>query len=230
MKFNSQIQIFGDSILKEVMLDNSNQHYYLPKEPSSTKLEKLLSIHIKNNSRFGCTITKGYKQLVRALDKGLNCDTVLLGYGGNDCDYNWNEVAENPNKEHLPNTPLNKFEQIYRNMIKKLKENGIEPLMMSLPPINAKNYFSWITREGISKENILAFLGDVQMIYRFQELYSNTVVKIAHETSTMLVDVRSSFLNKRNYSELICDDGIHPSEKGYNLIKQTFYEFASNNI
>lgn len=133
MKFNGQIQIFGDSILKEVMLDKNDQHYYLPKEPNSTKLEKLLSIRIKNNSRFGCTITKGYKQLVTALDKGLNCDTVLLGYGGNDCDYNWQEVAENPNKEHLPNTPLNKFEQVYHNMIKKLKESGMEPLMMSLP-------------------------------------------------------------------------------------------------
>lgn len=68
------------------------------------------------------------------------------------------------------------------------------------------------------------------MIYRFQELYSDTVVRIAHETNTMLVDVRSSFLNKRNFSELLCEDGIHPTEQGYNLIKQTFFEFASNSI
>ena len=228
MKFDGRIQIFGDSILKEVMLDKNNKHYYLPKETNSSKIEKLLSIQIENNSRFGCTIGRGYSQLIKALDKGLNCDTVLLGYGGNDCDYNWSEVAQKPNEEHLPNTPLDIFEKTYRSMIKKLKENGIEPLLMSLPPIDAEKYFAWMTRDGLNKKNLLNWIGDIQMIYRFQELYSNTVVKIANETNNMLVDVRTRFLEKRNFSELICDDGIHPTIKGHNIIKKAFLEFAAN--
>jgi len=230
LDLTQQIQIFGDSILKEVMLDKNNEHYYIPKESSSIKIEKLLPVHIQNNSRFGCTIGRGFEQLGRAINKGLNCDIVLLGYGGNDCDYNWAEVAKEPKAQHLPNTPLDIFEKTYRKMIKELQEKSIRPLLMSLPPIDAERYFDWITRDGLNRESILEWLGDKQMMYRFQELYSNTVVKIAHETGCLLVDVRSRFLDKRNYKELLCEDGIHPTEKGYDIIKQAFVNFACENL
>ncbi len=227
MDINKQIQVFGDSILKEVMLDRNNEHYYMPKESYSKIIEELLSIQIQNNSRFGCTIDKGFRQLQRALDKGLSCDVVLLGYGGNDCDHNWAEVAANPDGEFFPNTPLDVFEKTYRNMISELKARGIKPLLMSLPPIDAEKFFAWISREGLNKENLIKWIGDIQMIYRWQELYSNTVVKIAKDTNSLFVDVRSKFLSKRNFSELICADGIHPTAEGHKLIKEAFLEFAT---
>ena len=227
MDFNGQVEIFGDSILKGVMLDKKNEHYYLPKKSAAKLIEELLSIQIQNNSRFGCTIDRGFKQLKRAFDGGLFCDIVLLGYGGNDCDHNWAEVAQNPEKEHFPNTPLDVFERTYREMITALNERGIKPLLMTLPPIDSEKFFAWVTRGGLNKENILKWMGDIQMIYRWQELYSNTVVKIARDTNSMLVDVRSKFLSRRNFNELVCADGIHPTAEGHLLIKEAFLEFAS---
>lgn len=229
MDIKKQIAVYGDSILKGVMLDKVSKRYYLQKESIDNKIEEVLPVNIKNNSKFGCTIKKGYKQLQSAFDSGLNYDIVLLEYGGNDCDYNWEEVSEKPDEMHFPHTTIDVFEQTLRKMIKELKEHGIKPLMMSLPPIDGQKYFNWFTRNGLNKENILKFLGDIQMIYRFQELYSDTVTKIAKETNSLFIDVRSRFLDKRNFSNLICEDGIHPNPDGQKIINEAIIDFAQDN-
>jgi len=227
VELTKKIAVYGDSILKGVMLDKISQKYYFSKESVVTSVEKWLPFHIQNNSKFGCTIQRGYHQLKSSLDKGLDCEIVLLEYGGNDCDYDWDAVSANPEEIHFPHTPLILFEQTYRKIIFELKDHGIKPLLMSLPPIDADKYFNWITRSGLKKENILKLLGDVQMIYRFQELYSNTISRVAAETGSLFVDVRRCFLDKHNFKELICDDGIHPNVEGHKLINQAFMDFAS---
>ena len=228
MDLAKQIQIYGDSIMKGVQLDTASERYYLPKENNFTVFQEEYPLDIHNNSKFGCTIEKGCQQLQKALDKDLACDMVLLEYGGNDCDYDWAKVAENPEKEHLPHTDIHTFEKVYRKMLSMLKEHGLTPIMMSLPPVDGEKYLNWICHNGLNRENILKFLGDVQMIYRFQELYSNAAVKIARETNTLLIDVRSVFLDKRNFKDLICEDGIHPNEEGHKLMKRVFEEFTKN--
>lgn len=230
MDLKKQIAVYGDSILKGVMLDNGSQKYYFSKEGVANKVSQWLPVQIQNNSKFGCTIEKGYQQLKVALDKGLDCEIVLLEYGGNDCDFNWADVSANPEKIHLPNTPINKFEQIFRKIILELNEHNIKPMLMSLPPIDADKYINWITRSGLDKDNIVKWLGDVQMIYRFQELYSNTVTRLAIETKSLFVDVRSRFLDKHNFKSLICDDGIHPNAEGHKLINEAFKEYAAISI
>jgi lysophospholipase L1-like esterase len=221
-----QVQIFGDSILKGVMLDSNSKRYYFSKEDNIEELEKILPVSIKNNSKFGSTIEYGSKQLQGFLDKGLRCDIALIEYGGNDCDYNWDEVSDNPGGEHYPNTPPRLFEETFRFMLEKIKNAGIRPLVMSLPPVDAQRYFKWITRKGQSKANILKFLGDIEHIYRFQELYSNIATKVAYETGSLFVDVRNSFLLSRDFKAMICDDGIHPNAEGHKLINQAFVDFA----
>ena len=80
---------------------------------------------------------------------------ILVEYGGNDCDFNWEEVAAAPEAEHLPKTPLSKFEGMMRGAVKAIKDKGITPLLMSLPPIDAERYIGWITKTGLSKQNIV---------------------------------------------------------------------------
>jgi len=222
----TQVQIFGDSILKGVMLDEKSMRYFISKENGVNDLERTLQVNIVNNSKFGSTVEYGYKQLQNFLDKGLRCDIALIEYGGNDSDYNWDEVAEDPDRPHFPHTPMKQFEETLRRMVESVKKAGILPLMMSLPPVDAQRYFAWITRKGQSKENILKFLGDIQHIYRFHELYSNIVTRVAYETKSLFVDVRSYFLISRNFRALICEDGIHPNAEGHKLIRQAFVDFA----
>lgn len=221
-----RIQIYGDSVMKGILLDRKSSRYYSQPPTNLNAFKEEFALDILNKSKFGCTILKGCQQLERQLERGLDCDMVLLEYGGNDCDFDWEKVSARPDAEHQPHTPLKEFTQTYRRMLSKLKEHAIQPILMSLPPIDAEKYLSWITRTGLNRENILKWLGDTQMIYRFQELYSHTIMKLAYESKCLFVDVRAAFLDKHNYKELFCDDGIHPNEEGHRLIKQVFSRFA----
>lgn len=221
-----QIQIFGDSIMKGILFDKDNERYYPLSTINISDFAKRFSLGIENKSRFGCTIEKGWVQLKRALDLGLNCDAILLEYGGNDCDLNWAEVAAAPDAEHIPNTPYSVFVDTLRKMARELKLHHITPIMMSLPPIDAERYLNWITRNGINREAILSWLGDLSAIYRHQELYSDAMMRVACETHSLFVDVRSAFLGRRDLKSLICEDGIHPTEAGHLLIFETFSDFT----
>ncbi|MFA9380187.1 MAG: SGNH/GDSL hydrolase family protein, partial [Acetanaerobacterium sp.] len=219
MNIVKQIQIYGDSIMKGILLDKDSNRYYPMKHSDTELFQSSFDVVVNNRSKFGCTIERGWQQLARAMEKGLSCDMVLLEYGGNDCDYDWERVSSAPDAEHEPHTPIHRFKAVYRDMLAALKEKNITPIVMSLPPIDGERYFKWITRNGLNAQNILRYIGDVQMIYRFQEMYSLAATKIAYETQSLYVDVRSAFLDKRNYKDaLICEDGIHPNENGHRLI------------
>lgn len=65
--------------------------------------------------------------------------------------------------------------------------------MMNLPPIDAVKFFdTWIAPDENSAA-ILDWLGDVQKIYRWHELYSLETEEIARRTNTPLIDVRKPF-------------------------------------
>lgn len=227
MNIIKQIKIYGDSLMKGILMDNHK--YSIVKENNIASLQNIFPLYIDNKSRFGNTIEQGYEQIKKDISKGIDCDFALLEYGGNDCDFHWADISADPDAIHLPNTPIEKFKSIYCEIISLLRSKGITPILMSLPPINAKKYFDWFTQNGLSKESILKWLGSIDVIYRYQEMYSNTVTKIAFETSSPLVDVRMSFLDKHYPDQYLCDDGIHPNKDGYALIKDVFINFINSN-
>jgi lysophospholipase L1-like esterase len=225
------IHIFGDSIMKGILLDPVKEHYYTITSHGARWIEKQFGFHITNTSLFGCTITKGMQLFERARNRGLNTDVVLLEFGGNDCDFNWKDVAEDPHAEHTPNTPLELFETTFHLLIDHIKSMNIRPLMMTIPPIHAGRYLQWISHYGPDKNRILEFLrGDVQNIAKFQESYSEAVRVIAQKTNTLLVDVRSRFTGAGNYASLLCEDGIHPNEQGHRVMTDAFMDFASDYV
>lgn len=228
MNILKQVYIYGDSILRGILLDYKNKHYYPMANNNIKELENHFPIKIENKSKFGRTIDKGYKEIKRMLSKNTPCDIAILEYGGNDCDHKWGEIGEDPSNEHKPNTPIEIFESTYFQIITELKRKKIEPVIMSLPPIDSEKYFNWITSNGANEENVLTWLKDKQHIAHYQEMYSLSATKVALETNCLFIDVRSEFLKHRDYRDLMCEDGIHPNEKGHKLIAKVFSEFASN--
>ena len=103
-------------------------------------------------------------------------------------------------------------------MAQSLLSAGVQPILMTLPPLDAQRYLDFIGRLGSDKSAVLHWLGDVQMIYRWQELYSSAVAQLAARLGLPLADVRSRFLSRRDYQNLIARDGIHLTEAGYGLV------------
>ncbi|WP_320127445.1 SGNH/GDSL hydrolase family protein [uncultured Sphaerochaeta sp.] len=221
-----KIRIFGDSILKGVVYDTENDKYVSMENPPMDQVVETYGLKIHNNSLFGCTVEKGEVMLQRAITKGLDCDVAVLEYGGNDCDFNWAAIAQNPEDEYMPNTPLELYAKTLEMMISSLRKQRVVPILMTLPPIDAGRYFNHVCRKGIDKAAVLSWLkGDIQTIERYQELYSLKINAIAYETGTTLIDIRSAFLQRRDCASLLCEDGIHPNYQGHLLIASLFSKY-----
>jgi lysophospholipase L1-like esterase len=223
------VVIFGDSILKGIVLQDGR--YTISQAVAWDKIEEKLNVKIKNMSKMGTTVMKSEERILDYIEKNAgDIHRVVLEFGGNDSDYDWQTVMDTRSKDYRPKTECEYFEATLCNIIDSLREKNIAITMMTLPPISAGKYFKWITKENSStdKENMLFFLGDIEIIYRRQEMYSNVVVQVANAYGIDLVDVRFKFLSHDDFPSLLCEDGIHPNEKGENLIAESFLEFYSD--
>jgi lysophospholipase L1-like esterase len=224
LKIIRKIEVFGDSILKGIQLNTISRRYHVDNNIDVKMLSEKFSLNIVNRSKLGCTVTKGETMLDKYLDESPDCTAILMDFGGNDCDFDWKSISENPDAEHEPNTPIGRFVKVYTDIIKKINENGIRPVITNLPPLEPQRYFDWLCR-GLNKINIMRWLDGVNTIYRYQEMYSHTIEEIARTTKTMLVDLRGRFLKEMRIGKFLCEDGIHPNTEGQSLITQGLAEF-----
>lgn len=209
--------VFGDSVTRGVVFDSVRKRYTLLCDSFANLISNNFPVSIRNYSKFGCTVTKGLEMMQKHRSELAGFDYTVLEFGGNDCDFNWPEVSAAPERDHRPGTPPDLFEQDYIKMIDEIKQSGSRPVLLTLPPIDAKRYFAWISR-GLNPRAILNWLGDVEHIYRWHESYNLAVCRIAKECCAPLIDISSAFLETKNYRDLICEDGIHPNESGHRLI------------
>lgn len=222
MKAMIDICVFGDSIGKGVVLHPQTSRY----ETIKMNIEKIFGrqkINVKNYSMIGCTVSKALSVIKRHACELMGYKNIFLELGGNDCDFAWNEIAANPEKEHVPKTPIGEFQGLYKQVIEEIRSHGGNPVILTLPPLEPNRFFHWVSK-GINKDNILKWLGDVDMIYRWQEMYNIEVMLLATKMAVPIIDIRSAFLKCNNYRDLICSDGIHPNKEGYDLIYKTIGE------
>ena len=226
MKNIRKIEVFGDSIFKGIQINPLNKRYHVNNTIDVEMLSETFSLSIVNRAKLGCTVTKGAVLLEKYLAEAPDCSAILMDFGGNDCDFNWKSISENPEAAHEPHTPLHTFVEVYTDMIEKIKAKGIRPVITTLPPLEPQRYFDWFCK-GLNRENILRWLGDVNAIYRYQELYSRTVEEIARNSGAMLVDLRGAFLREKYMGRFLCEDGIHPNTEGQRLITQELKRFCT---
>lgn len=224
MKQILRAKIYGDSIMKGTILDAGYRYHAIMNE-YLVKLYNRFGIEAENRARFGITVQRGHSILLRDIDEGLDCELALVEFGGNDSDFKWNEISMEPDKEHLPLTSMADFKQNIASMTEELRAQGVQPIMMTLPPIEPNRYLDFVSRNGNSRENILKWLGYVEKIYETHKSYSDAVAEIAQERMVPLVDVRSAFPSGDALGEYMCIDGVHPDKKGYQLIADSFASF-----
>jgi acyl-CoA thioesterase-1 len=221
-----RILVLGDSVMKGIVFDQIAQRYRILKDGVVSLFTRLTKLEVTNLSVFGATVSKGQQQLQRRSRFIDEYGYALLEFGGNDCDFNWKEIADNPDGVHKPQTDLSDFSERYRAMVIKLRKKGVRPIIMSLPPLDPDRFFVTISK-GLNADNILNWLGGhVDTIYRWHESYNLAVMKLAHEEEVPVIDVRTPFLIKHDYRNFICEDGMHPNESGHALILEAILNFS----
>ena len=225
---NLNFCIFGDSVGKGVVLSDTGR--YASGSPDINSLTGRDDITLKNYSRFGFVTEKTLWLIEKCGDEIASSDAVFIEVGGNDCDFDWKAVAQNPEGEFDPKTPPEEFCALYADLVRGLQKRGVTVALMTLPPIDAERYLHWVASGEQERKNILRWLGDVQRIYRFQEMYSGLVARVAAETGALLADVRTSFLQRRDTGALLCGDGIHPNAAGHQLLFDTLCDFGERHL
>ncbi|ERM91216.1 G-D-S-L family lipolytic protein [Caldanaerobacter subterraneus subsp. yonseiensis KB-1] len=223
------IVVAGDSISRGVVYSEEKNKYVISDVNYVNLLKNNIKGTVKNIAKFGNTLLKGIDTLKRYLSKDKP-DIVVIEFGGNDCDFNWEEIAKNPHAEHRPKTDFYIFKEKLKELIKSLDDANIIPVLMTLPPLDADRYFKWISKNSEEMgKNILKWLGSVTKIYWWQEKYNSAILSIAEETKTRLIDIRSAFLDYPDFRQFICADGIHPNERGHKIIAHKVYEYLQRN-
>ena len=216
------VALYGDSISKGIVLDEASGRYRVLPDNYGTLVGQRLKGTLFNRAMFGMTMGKATTRSARDLE-GMKPeerpDMVLIEYGGNDCDFDWEAIAKDPAAHHGPKTDISLFRDLLRSLIVRFSSARILPVLMTLPPLDADRYFSWVSRNSPdAAANILSWLGSVSKIYWWQERYNAAVLEVAAETGTHVLDIRSAFLREPDYREYLCSDGIHPNADGHALI------------
>ncbi len=222
-----KLMIFGDSIMKGVMYsEERGRHTMLSGD--ARPLQGLMAhrgITIENHARFGATSRQVLHEAEKRLVNPEPGTTVLFGFGGNDSNYDWAAISENPDGDYAPVVPTKQVVQICRQCLQLARDAGCRVIAANLVPIDAEKYFRWISREKNS-ENILRWLGDVSMLYRWHEDYSDRITRACREEQVPMVDLREPFLLSHKFKQLLCADGIHPTQAGYSLVDAAIAEIV----
>ena len=224
-----KITIWGDSVFKGVALDPKTGKYNILNQSCTELSSRETGVSFLNRARFGCTVTKGLSIMRSDLHKQLDYNVAIIEFGGNDCDFDWAKISQNPDSEYDPKTPLPQFISGIQQMVDETRANGIEPVLTTLPPIEPHRFFATISK-GLNPKAIMKWLGDVFLIYRWQESYSNAIAKLAIENKCRILDFRGAFLQEKKYNQYLCDDGMHPNEKGHRLMANVLDEFLKKYI
>jgi acyl-CoA thioesterase-1 len=227
---SSDICVLGDSVLLGVVFDEAKGRYSLLRDGALTAFTRGLGMRVTNLSRMGQTSLDAKQLFTDAVNEGLCSTSVLIELGGNDCDLDWEEVARNPEGDHLPKVSIQAFKETLRSIISMAREKGIRPILATLPPLDPSKFFNWVARDAAAKENVLRFLGDIDRIYRWQELYNLELVRIASEEKVSVFGLREAFLEKKGYQGLICKDGIHPNSNGHMIMKEAILSYFSSKM
>ena len=144
--------------------------------------------------------------------------------------YNWQAIAANPGGHHEPKLDLVAYKALYINTIAQARARGQEPVLVSLPIIDADRYFASITR-GMSvqeRKNILYWLGGTtERLRTIHELYNLALFRLAALQCVHIVDITSPMLASKHYDALLNQDGVTLSPAGEELVNNELATLSS---
>ncbi|MFH5780510.1 SGNH/GDSL hydrolase family protein [Heyndrickxia oleronia] len=149
-------------------------------------------------------------------------DYTIIGIGGNDCNFKWDEVAKNPNQHHEPIVPIEQYLENVKTLIFSIKNSGITPIILNLPPLDPVRYYKFIAEKfGPSISHWISSVGGIE---HWHGLYNRSLNKLANELKVLKIDVRTAIKDAGDFIDLISDDGIHLTSNGYKVLSNEVYQ------
>lgn len=224
-----KIICFGDSLTRGVsyvkgrlrILKNNYPAFLQMFMAENQKDQEISHAEVVNKGVFNDTSDL----LLARLEKDViqeNPDYVIIGIGGNDCDFPWKEVAEKPTEEHQARIPLGRYASNLRELISKLNSTGITPILTTLPPLDPARYYQTISKRFGTE--VCQWICKVGGIASWHSSYNRTVKNIAEDMDVLLIDVRNAIKKTGHLKDLISEDGIHLTEKGYKVMASEIYQ------
>ena len=216
-----KICVWGDSIAKGVVFDEQRGRYVICRDNCLARMARELGCDVENFAVMGNTSQQGLERMEKQeLEPGA---LAVIEFGGNDCDFDWQAVSDHPEEAHLPKIPAEQFLENYRALMDLVRQTASRVWISSLVPLEAHRFLDHVS-QGRSRENILTWLGDTDRIFRWQEYYNDLVCKLARELSCPLLELRPEFLKHPAFPALLSMDGIHPTQKGHDVIHRCVAE------
>ena len=206
------ICVWGDSLAKGIIFDHTRGRYAILRDNCLRLLENTLQIPIHNYSAMGRTASECLKDITK--EELVPGGVAVIEFGGNDSDICWADVSRDPTREYPARSTIPQFKESLRGLIRFVRKGGMKPALVVTMPIDGEKYYRWVS-QGLDEKAILSYLGDPQMMYRWQERYANAVREVACREGVKLLDFRTDFLADRSFVHLYCDDGIHPNALGH---------------
>ena len=212
-----KLVVFGDSILKGVItIPNSDKLFDVTENDSLSLAQKELGFELDNRSIYGNITSKGLIKLQKFFEKGGEADFCIIEFGSNDCDYDWGTLVQK--------VPLAEYLENLAAMVKLCREHKVTPLMMGLIPYVCDDWYQTIIK-GQNEAAILDFLGgSSETLGKNQLIYKDAQADFVQKNNVQFLDPWTIF---EGHKELMCYDGIHPNEKGYELLSKAWIKFLS---
>lgn len=208
-------------VAKPTQICEGTTKYIISSEGSHTRHESTNRKGARHLFRFGTNNKKSASSRDRRLKEIKKGDTVVLEFGGNNCNYDWKAVSEAPEANHVPLMSLSDFRNLYEGMISQFRELGAKPVLLSLPVLLPQRYFDFVS-QGLNKENILKWLGgDVNKLSDWHEQYNRELFRLGKELNVPVVDISTVFLDRRSLGDCYSSDGMHPNKRGHAMIAET---------
>lgn len=145
-------------------------------------------------------------------------DVVLVEIGGNDCNFRWNEVALKPDSAHDAIVPLERYIANLTNLVNTCRQEGILPVLLTILPLDPVRYYQSISQQyGSSIAHWINLCGGIE---HWHGMYNRALRQLIQSLNVLSIDVRTGFKQAGDLLGLLSDDGIHPTETGYEVLSR----------
>ena len=103
-----------------------------------------------------------------------------------------------------------------------MNSTGITPILTTLPPLDPARYYQTISKRFGTE--VCQWICKVGGIASWHSSYNRTVKNIAEDMDVLLIDVRNAIKKTGHLKDLISEDGIHLTEKGYKVMASEIYQ------